>query len=105
MFIQRKIDRCIIRSMSIIRIYCTIDKRAGKYVTDGRAWNCRIVSFMFLNGTADIAADGERESVRQAFQLWQQQAGLIFREVFNENEADIRISWGNFEKYLKTGYH
>jgi hypothetical protein len=58
------------------------------FVTDGRAWNCRVISFMFINGTNDIAGDGEREPVRQAFQLWQQQAGLIFREVFNENEIN-----------------
>jgi hypothetical protein len=67
------------------------------FVTDGRTWNCRVVSFMFINGTNDITGDGEREPVRQAFQLWQQQAGLIFREVFNENEADIRIRWATFE--------
>lgn len=67
------------------------------FVTDGRAWNCRVISFMFINGTNDIAGDGEREPVRQAFQLWQQQAGLLFREVFNENEADIRISWATFD--------
>ncbi|MFM7858743.1 MAG: matrixin family metalloprotease, partial [Flammeovirgaceae bacterium] len=67
------------------------------FVTDGRVWDCRVVSFMFMNGTNDIAGDGEREPVRQAFQLWQQQAGLIFREVFNENEANIRISWATFE--------
>jgi hypothetical protein len=67
------------------------------FVTDGRAWDCRVVSFMFMNGTNDIVGDGERAPVRQAFQLWQQEAGLVFREVFNENEANIRISWVTFE--------
>ncbi len=62
----------------------------GNFVVSG-TWGRNNITFSFLNGTADIANDDERNAVRQAFQLWADYANLNFTEV--ANNGDIRVSW------------
>ena len=64
------------------------------FVLDGRRWDCLEITYMFMNGTADIANNDERAAVRQAFALWQNATYLTFREVTVAADADIRILWG-----------
>jgi hypothetical protein len=78
-------------------IFSPLTPPPNAFVAQGNRWNCQFISYMFLNGTGDIAGDGERNGIRQAFGMWQAQTGLIFREVFVENQADIRIMWSTFD--------
>lgn len=64
-----------------------------RFELDGRDWDCRYVSYIFLNGTNDIAGDEEHEAVRRAFASWSGETNLDFIEACNENDADIRIAW------------
>lgn len=59
----------------------------------GSTWNRRILTYFFQNGTTDIAGDGGRGVVRQAFPFWSAHTDLAFLEVCNANDADIVISW------------
>ncbi|GAA4419489.1 hypothetical protein GCM10023187_53850 [Nibrella viscosa] len=63
------------------------------YFSINRSWNHRILTYYFQNGTNDIAGDGERQAIRQAFDLWASQTDIAFLEVCNEASADIRILW------------
>ena len=69
------------------------DGMISKYVLIGREWDHQVITYFFDNGTADIAGNDERNGVRQAFNIWQQETNLIFLEVGNRNNADINIRW------------
>lgn len=69
-----------------------------RFELDGRDWDCRYVSYIFLNGTNDITGNEEQDAVRNAFNSWSAVTNLDFIEACNENDADIRISW-------ETGAH
>lgn len=58
----------------------------------GGNWNRPNITFRFINGTTDIANNGEHTAVRQAFQIWSDYAQLNFTEL-TTGTADISISW------------
>ncbi len=64
---------------------------SGNFVTVG-TWGRNNITFSFQNGTNDIAADDERNAVRQAFQIWADYGNLNFTEV--TSNGDIIILWG-----------
>ncbi len=64
-----------------------------RFELDGRDWDCRYVTYIFLNGTNDIAGNEEHDAVRRAFASWSSATNLDFIEACNENDADIRIAW------------
>ncbi len=68
------------------------------FVIAGTEWDCPVISYMFINGTSDISSSQENQAIKDAFEIWKQSAFLEFIEVFDQNEADIRISW-------ETGSH
>jgi len=55
-------------------------------------WNHLDLTYTFLNGTADIAGDEERQAVREAMAIWEAKSPLTFTQV-NAESADIDISW------------
>lgn len=59
----------------------------------GRKWNHRDLSYFFANGTADIAANDEQRSVREAMLLWSLESPITFTETASEAGADIVIKW------------
>lgn len=59
------------------------------------AWNRTALTYAFDAGTADVAGDDERQSVRNAFITWSAAAPLAFREVPTTQNPDILIRWGN----------
>ena len=56
------------------------------------SWDHTNLTYGFVNGTADIAGDGERQAVRDALALWSTATPLTFTEV-SAASAEIRISW------------
>jgi Matrixin/Calx-beta domain len=66
---------------------------AAEFVLSGRKWNHTNLTYFFQNGTADIAGDGERQAIRDAFALWAGVSSLTFTEVSNAFSADIVILW------------
>ena len=64
---------------------------AASFVTFSK-WNHRALTYGFANGTADIAGDGEKQAVREAFDLWSASTPLVFEEV-EAAKAEIVISW------------
>lgn len=63
------------------------------FVTRG-AWDHKIITYFFQNGTNDMAGTTERDAVRQGMALWEAQARIRFLEVCNAANADIVILWG-----------
>jgi hypothetical protein len=59
-------------------------------------WNHLDVTYGFVNGTGDIAGDGERQAVKEAFAFWAAHSPLSFSET-SPASADIEISWGTGE--------
>jgi len=55
-------------------------------------WGHLDITYAFVNDTADIAGDGERQAVRDAMALWSAQSTLAFNETSLAN-GDLRISW------------
>ena len=55
-------------------------------------WPKRTLRYGFVNGTADIIGDGEKQAVREAFALWSNSTPLTFIEV-EPSVAEIKISW------------
>ena len=53
----------------------------------------RTLSFAFVNGTTDLAADAERQPVRNAFTTWQQQIPIDFVEVGPANNPNFTVGW------------
>ena len=64
-----------------------------RYVVDGRSWECRYITYYFINGTNDVAGTEEHDAVRRAFSTWFAVTNFDFIEVCNEEDADIRIMW------------
>ena len=64
-----------------------------RFELDGRSWNCRYLSYFFINGTNDVAGTEEYDAVRRAFDTWSAVTNLDFIEACNEEDADIRIMW------------
>jgi len=76
------------------------DLRAGEevsgvatFVVSGGKWPTNNVSYRFVSGTADLAADTERDLIRQALGVWAAVTPLTFSEVSGANPADLLISW------------
>ena len=69
------------------------DGDPSKFVTFGTSWDCRYVSYIFVNGTSDIAGTEEEAAVRSAMATWSAVTNIDFIEACNTSEADIRISW------------
>jgi hypothetical protein len=65
----------------------------GEFVVDGRRWDSPALTYYFQNGTSDIAVDGERQAIRDAFSLWQSASALTFTEVGSASQANIVIRW------------
>lgn len=63
-----------------------------RFELHGNAWDCRYISYIFLNGTNDIAGTNEEDAVRRAMDTWAAVTNLDFIEACNEEDADIRIS-------------
>lgn len=57
-------------------------------------WSRTDLTYFFQNGTGDIADPGEREAVRQAFDLWSIYSPLTFTEGFSAATSDISVFWG-----------
>ncbi len=66
--------------------------------TDSRLSGGNNITYGFENGTGDIAGDGERQAIRDAFAIWASATPLIFAEQANASEARIVFSW-------QTGIH
>lgn len=75
--------------------YIILSNPANKtdFTVSGNKWNCQVVTYMFINGTNDMTGTTEWDAVRQAFSIWQPHINVTFKEVFNQSQADIRISW------------
>ncbi len=63
-----------------------------------------------LNGTQDIVGNEEFNAIRQAFNIWENNANLIFFEVNPSSNPDIEISWviGNHSNHQfcgSNGFH
>ncbi len=59
----------------------------------GNAWDCRYLTYFFINGTNDIPGNFERNAVRRAMANWSEVTNIDFIEVCAEENADIRIEW------------
>lgn len=66
------------------------------YVPIGTIWDHKIISYFFENGTDDIAGNGERQAIRDAFAIWEAQTNLYFLEVCSASSADIVFLWETF---------
>lgn len=66
------------------------------FVPIGRVWDHKIITYHIANGTADIINSDENQAIRSAFDLWQSASNLLFIQVCNANDADIVLSWENF---------
>ncbi len=60
----------------------------------GREWDHRIITYSFQNSTLDITIIAQRQSIRNALDLWEDVTDIVFLEVCNETNADIAFSWG-----------
>jgi hypothetical protein len=50
------------------------------FVPLGTTWDHRTITYFFQNGTDDIAANNERQAIRDAFALWSAHTDLYFLE-------------------------
>jgi len=73
------------------------DEHEGEY-SEGihSQWDHNFLTYGFVNGTPDIAGDGEQQAVREGMELWADETPLTFWEVEPEN-AEIKISWGTLD--------
>lgn len=62
-----------------------------RYVIDGRDWDCRFLTYYFVNGTTDVADTAEHNAVLNAMDSWSAVTKFDFLEVWNAVDADIRI--------------
>lgn len=63
------------------------------FVLQGNKWDCRYVTYFFMNGTDDVPGTAEHDAVREAISWWDAFSNVDLIEVCNEAEADIRIAW------------
>jgi hypothetical protein len=56
-------------------------------------WDQLDITYFFENGTDQLEGDVERDLIRRAFALWNEQTPLTFTEVSSSGEADITIAW------------
>ncbi|MEN8249810.1 MAG: matrixin family metalloprotease [Bacteroidota bacterium] len=66
------------------------------FVLMGREWDHRIITYFFQNGTPDIAGNAEELAVRDAMEIWSNEADIVFLEVCTHAEADIVILFDDF---------
>ena len=60
-------------------------------------WDRLEIAYFFINDTAKLSGDSERDLVRQAFSLWAAQTALTFTETSSRAEADIVVGWASGE--------
>ena len=56
-------------------------------------WDKLEITYAFVNGTAQLPGDTERDLVRRAFALWAENTPLVITEVADDSTADIVIGW------------
>ena len=60
-------------------------------------WDKLDITYAFANGTDRLEGDTERDLIRRAFALWQNQTSLTFTETADSSTADIVIGWATGE--------
>lgn len=60
-----------------------------EYVIHGNSWDHRILTYWFANGTIDIEGDNEKDAIRAAMSIWENQTDILFLEVCDSIFADI----------------
>lgn len=68
------------------------------YTISGQKWNKNHLKYFFINGTDDIAGDGEKSAFEEAFRIWSSVTPLTFEEVYSSSEADIKIRFATTEE-------
>ena len=63
------------------------------FVLRGCKYNVNDLTYAFMNSTADLAGDREREIVHLAFDVWANVANLSFTEVQPGQSPHFRIAW------------
>ena len=70
--------------------YCEGGLHAGdtnkiqlRYVIDGRKWDCRFLTYYFVNGTADVSGTAEYNAVLNAMESWAEVTNIYFIEACN----------------------
>lgn len=66
---------------------------SAPFVHRGCKYHKNQFTYAFLNGTADLAGNREREIIHQAFTAWENVANLRFEEVLPNDTPDFRIAW------------
>lgn len=72
-----------------------LDGSSAHFSVHGNKWSSNALTYFFQNGTGDISGAGERQAIRDAFELWACVTPLTFSEVSTASNADIVILWGN----------
>ena len=67
----------------------------GEFVVRGCSYQAqfRTLTYSFVLGTPDLAGNGEKQAVRDAFATWQRQIPIDFAEVGPTNNANFTIGW------------
>ena len=74
----------------------------GNYTLSGHKWDKSVLKYHFINGTEDIAGDGEKTAFYTAFNIWSAVIPIKFEEVYILNEADIKIRFASIEEWEST---
>lgn len=79
------------------------NQQLGNYTISGQKWYKHELKYIFLNGTNDIPGEDEKNAFYFAFNAWSNAMPFIFTEVFNVNEADIKIKYETTAAIYSTG--
>ena len=70
-----------------------VDVPPSDFVLIGCSYRKLQITYRFVNGTADIAGDGERAAVRNAFSTWEDAlCDVVFVEQ-ESGETDLEVGW------------
>ncbi len=69
------------------------DNNPPDFQWSNQRWEKCDFKYYFINGTDDIQGDDEKQAFVNAFNTWSQAVPFTFSEVFNANDADIRIHY------------
>ena len=65
----------------------------NNYVLQGSKWNKTTLKYYIYNSSSHLTTTERENAIRSAFALWSDKSTLSFIQVYNPNQADIKIKW------------
>ena len=65
----------------------------ARFSIEGSKWNKTALTYCICNTSSKVSSSVQNTAIRAAFNAWQSCTNMSFTQVYNQSEADFKLSW------------